>query len=198
MSMPRVIGGTARGIRLKDVPGDITRPITDRVKEALFNILGGDIIDASLLDLFGGTGAVGIEALSRGATFVRINDLNRAAITTIRANLEATRLQSHAQVTQGDAFSLLQQAADRAFDYIYIAPPQYKGMWQRAIKLVDDHPNWLSDEAWVIVQIDPVEYEAMSLKNLNEFDQRRYGSTVLVFYERGNDEDDASDTELDL
>jgi len=198
MSMPRVIGGTARGIRLKDVPGDITRPITDRVKEALFNILGGDIIDASLLDLFGGTGAVGIEALSRGATFVRINDLNRAAITTIRANLEATRLQSHAQVTQGDAFSLLQQAADRAFDYIYIAPPQYKGMWQRAIKLVDDHPSWLSDEAWVIVQIDPVEYEAMSLKNLNEFDQRRYGSTVLVFYERGNDEDDASDTELDL
>lgn len=198
MSMPRVIGGTARGIRLKDVPGDITRPITDRVKEALFNILGGDIIDASLLDLFGGTGAVGIEALSRGATFVRINDLNRAAITTIRANLEATRLQSHAQVTQGDAFSLLQQAADRAFDYIYIAPPQYKGMWQRAIKLVDDHPNWLSDEAWVIVQIDPVEYEAMSLKNLNEFDQRRYGSTVLVFYERGNDQDDASDTELDL
>lgn len=198
MSMPRVIGGTARGIRLKDVPGDITRPITDRVKEALFNILGGDIIDASLLDLFGGTGAVGIEALSRGATFVRINDLNRAAITTIRANLEATRLQSHAQVTQGDAFSLLQQAADRAFDYIYIAPPQYKGMWQRAIKLVDDHPNWLSDEAWVIVQIDPVEYEAISLKNLNEFDQRRYGSTVLVFYERGNDQDDASDTELDL
>ena len=198
MSTPRVIGGTARGIRLKDVPGDITRPITDRVKEALFNILGGDIIDASLLDLFGGTGAVGIEALSRGAAFVRINDLNRAAITTIRANLEATRLQSHAQVTQGDAFSLLQQAADRAFDYIYIAPPQYKGMWQRAIKLVDDHPNWLSDEAWVIVQIDPVEYEAMSLKNLNEFDQRRYGSTVLVFYERGNDEDDASDTELDL
>ena len=198
MSTPRVIGGTARGIRLKDVPGDITRPITDRVKEALFNILGGDIIDASLLDLFGGTGAVGIEALSRGAAFVRINDLNRAAITTIRANLEATRLQSHAQVTQGDAFSLLQQAADRAFDYIYIAPPQYKGMWQRAIKLVDDHPNWLSDEAWVIVQIDPVEYEAMSLKNLNEFDQRRYGSTVLVFYERGNDQDDASDTELDL
>jgi len=192
MSTPRVIGGTARGIRLKDVPGDITRPITDRVKEALFNILGGDIIDASLLDLFGGTGAVGIEALSRGAAFVRINDLNRAAITTIRANLEATRLQSHAQVTQGDAFSLLQQAADRAFDYIYIAPPQYKGMWQRAIKLVDDHPNWLSDEAWVIVQIDPVEYEAMSLKNLNEFDQRRYGSTLLVFYERGNDEDDAS------
>ncbi|HOD05478.1 MAG TPA: RsmD family RNA methyltransferase, partial [Anaerolineaceae bacterium] len=106
--------------------------------------------------------------------------------------------QSHAQVTQGDAFSLLQQAADRAFDYIYIAPPQYKGMWQRAIKLVDDHPNWLSDEAWVIVQIDPVEYEAMSLKNLNEFDQRRYGSTLLVFYERGNDEDDASNAELDL
>jgi 16S rRNA (guanine(966)-N(2))-methyltransferase RsmD len=198
MSTPRVIGGTARGIRLRDVPGDITRPITDRVKEALFNILGNDVVGASLFDLFGGTGAVGIEALSRGAVFVRINDLHRAAITTIRTNLEATRLQENAQVTQGDAFILLQQQANRAFDYIYIAPPQYRGMWQRAIQMLDDHPAWLSDEAWVIVQIDPVEYEPIILKNLTEFDQRRYGSTLLVFYEHPLTESLSSDTELNI
>ncbi|NMD30550.1 MAG: 16S rRNA (guanine(966)-N(2))-methyltransferase RsmD, partial [Chloroflexi bacterium] len=71
MSNPRVIAGTARGIRLQPVPGDITRPVTDRVKEALFNIIGADVIGSSLLDLFGGTGAIGIEALSRGAAYVR-------------------------------------------------------------------------------------------------------------------------------
>ena len=105
MSNPRIIAGKARGMRLQDVPGDITRPITDRVKEALFNILGNDILDSSLLDLFGGTGSVGIEALSRGAEFVRFIDLNRAAIQVIRANLEHTHLAEHAQVVQSDAFA---------------------------------------------------------------------------------------------
>ena len=84
MSTPRIISGKARGIRLKMVPGDITRPITDMVKEALFNILGPDIEDASLLDLFGGTGSVGIEALSRGAAFCRFIDLHRAAVEVIK------------------------------------------------------------------------------------------------------------------
>ncbi len=84
MSTPRIIGGTARGLRLQDVPGNVTRPITDRVKEALYNILGSDIKDAALLDLFGGTGSVGIEALSRGASFVRFCDKDRGAYTTIQ------------------------------------------------------------------------------------------------------------------
>ena len=76
----RVIAGKAKGRKLKTVDGDTTRPITDRVKESLFNILGGDVIDSNWWDLFGGTGAVGIEALSRGASFVRFSDMNRAPI----------------------------------------------------------------------------------------------------------------------
>ena len=75
----RVISGTAKGRKLKDVPGDTTRPVTDMVKEALFNILAGDVLDSAWWDLFAGTGAIGIEALSRGAAFVRFSDLNRAA-----------------------------------------------------------------------------------------------------------------------
>lgn len=123
MSNPRIIAGTARGLRLQPVPGDITRPITDRVKEALFNILGIDIHGAVFLDLFGGTGSVGIEALSRGAGFVRFIDIHSTAVQTIKSNLKHTHLEENAQVITQDAFSHLQQAPDRKFDYIYIAPP---------------------------------------------------------------------------
>ncbi len=185
MSTPRIIAGKARGTRLQDVPGDITRPITDRVKEALFNILGPDILDSSLLDLFGGTGSVGIEALSRGATFVRLVDLNRPAIETIKKNLTATRLTDSAEVVQRDAFQVLTSLPDRAFDYVFIAPPQYKGMWKQALRAVDGNLAWLSEDGWVIVQIDPVEDESVELQNLVEIDRRRYGTTLLLFYERG-------------
>lgn len=167
---------------MKSVPGDITRPITDRVKESLFNILGPDIQGATMLDLFAGTGAVGIEALSRGADWVQLNDRHRLAIRTIRANLETTRLGARSLVTQLDAFTLLDQEPDRGFDYVYIAPPQYKGLWVQAIQSLDRNVGWLSHDAWVIVQIDPVEDAEVDLENLEEFDRRKYGSTVLVFY----------------
>lgn len=180
----RVISGSARGRRLRSVPGDTTRPITDRTKESLFNIIGADIHGASLLDLFGGTGAVGIEALSRGAAFVRFIDLNRQAVQTIQANLEITQLKARAEVLRMDAFQYLQQPPDRRFDYIYIAPPQYKDMWLKALRLLDANPAWLEPDAWIIAQIHPVEYTPLELAHLSEFDQRKYGSTLLVFYER--------------
>lgn len=192
MANPRIISGKARGIRLKDVPGDTTRPITDIVKEALFNILGTDVVDASFLDLFGGTGSVGLEALSRGAAYCRFLDLHRSAVDTIRANLETTHLKELGQVQLADAFAYLGRAPDRDFDYIYIAPPQYKGMWERALRLVDEHPGWMNDSSWVIVQIDPVEYSPQQLKQLVELEQRKYGSTLLVFYERALPEDEAT------
>jgi 16S rRNA (guanine966-N2)-methyltransferase len=173
-------------MRLKAVPGNITRPITDRVKEALFNILGNDILETNFLDLFGGTGSVGIEALSRGAAFVRLIDLNRPAVATIKANLKLTRLEENAEVVQSDAFFFLKQKPDRAFDYIYVAPPQYKDMWVTALELLDQHPGWLAPDAWVIAQIDPVEYKQFLFQNFVEFDNRRYGSTILVFYSKNS------------
>jgi 16S rRNA (guanine966-N2)-methyltransferase len=184
MSGLRIIAGKARGRKLRSVPGDATRPITDRVKENLFNILGADVQGSTWLDLFAGTGSVGIEALSRGAVFVRFIDLQRQAIETIRANLSQTRLQAGSEVLRQDAFQLLAQAADRSFDYIYIAPPQYKDLWQRALLAVDENPGWLNADTWVVVQIHPLEEQVVSLKNLQEFDRRKYGSTLLVFYRR--------------
>ena len=184
MSSPRIIAGKARGLRLQSVPGDSTRPITDRVKEAVFNIIAMDIVDATFLDLFGGTGSVAIEALSRGASLARMIELNKAAVATIKHNLEFTRLKDLGEVVHSDAFVYLKRPADRGFDYIYVAPPQYKQLWQKAMQGIDANPAWLSPDAWVIVQIHPVEYEKMELINLEEFDQRKYGSTLVIFYER--------------
>lgn len=180
----RVIAGKAKGRKLKSVPGDTTRPVTDRVKEALFNILAGDVVDSRWWDLFAGTGAIGIEALSRGATFVRFTDSNREPIETIHFNVEHTGFAKQSEIRRGDAFTLLSKGADAQFEYIYIAPPQYKEMWEKALELVDEDIRWLSDDGWVIVQIDPREYKKVSLEKLEEFEQRKYGSTMLIFYER--------------
>jgi 16S rRNA (guanine(966)-N(2))-methyltransferase RsmD len=166
------------------VPGDSTRPISDRVKESLFNILREDIPGCSMLDLFAGTGSVGIEALSRGAEFVRFVDKDRRAIQTVRENLAITKLEDKAQVTLMDAFTLLGREPDRAFDYVYVAPPQYKELWKKAILSLDARPDWVVDDGWLVAQVDPREYEGLTLEHFDEFDQRRYGNTLLIFYER--------------
>jgi 16S rRNA (guanine(966)-N(2))-methyltransferase RsmD len=166
------------------VPGDTTRPVMDRVKEALFNILAGDVIDSNWWDLFGGTGAIGIEALSRGAAFVRFSDLNRAPVETIKENVEHCGFSKQTEVRRGNAFVMLSSKADKSFEYIYVAPPQYKEMWIQALKLADDHMDWLTEDGSVIVQIDPTEYQEVELKNLVEGEQRKYGSTLLIFYDQ--------------
>jgi 16S rRNA (guanine(966)-N(2))-methyltransferase RsmD len=178
----RVISGTAKGRQLQSVPGDLTRPITDRAKEALFDIIGPDVQASRWWDVFAGTGSVGIEALSRGAAFAWLTDLNRLPIDTIRSNLARTRLADRAEVSRGDAFTLIAASPVHKFDYVYLAPPQRKGLWDRAVVALGDNSGWLSDDAWVIAQIDTGEYLPLGVPNLVEFDQRRYGTTLLVFY----------------
>jgi 16S rRNA (guanine966-N2)-methyltransferase len=188
MSELRIIGGKARGRRIRAVPGDTTRPITDKVRQALFNIIGPDILGAAFLDLFAGTGSVGIEALSRGAGYVHFIELNRQPVAIIRENLKSTGLEQGSVVTHGDAFTFLERQANTEFDYVYVAPPQYKEMWSKALLVLDRNTKLLSEDAWVIVQIHPIEYkpigEDLPLENLVEFDQRHYGSTLLVFYSK--------------
>lgn len=178
----RVISGSARGRKLKSVPGDTTRPITDKVKQALFNILAGDVVNSTWWDLFAGTGAVGIEALSRGASLVRFSDLNRAPIETVKWNLEHCGFTACAEIRRGDAFAMLAARPDKQFEFIYIAPPQYKGMWLRALITLDANPGWLTETGWAIVQIDPKEYQELELLRLEELEQRKYGSTLLMFF----------------
>jgi 16S rRNA (guanine(966)-N(2))-methyltransferase RsmD len=179
----RVISGKAKGRRLKLVPGDTTRPIMDRVKESLFNILG-DIHGSHWLDMYAGTGQVGIEALSRGAAEAVFVDKARAAVQTVRDNLNHTQLADVAVVVQGDALAYLREMAHPPFDVIYIAPPQYLGMWVEALQAIDkDADRYLAEEGQAIVQIDPREYRELELGQLALIDQRRYGNTLLCFYQ---------------
>ncbi len=183
----RVIAGSARGMKLKPVPGDSTRPIMDRVKESLFNIIGEDIIDSVFLDLFGGTGSVGIEALSRGSEHVVFIELDKKAIRTIKDNLTHTKLIQRATVVQRNAYTVVDQSPDRLYHYVYVAPPQYKGIWVEILQKIDANIAWHHDETVVIVQIDPKEYREydgnINLKHLVEYDKRKYGHTMLLFYE---------------
>lgn len=178
----RVIAGSARGTILQPVPGTSTRPISDRVKEALFDILGGSIVGACVLDLFAGTGSVGIEALSRGAQRAVFVDHNPKAIATIRSNLQRTRLEEAACVVQADVFAYLKRKPE-PFDLIYIAPPQYLGLWSKALLTLESTSGWLDPQGMVVVQIFPKEWKALSLTTLSLVDQRQYGSTLLCFYQ---------------
>lgn len=180
----RVISGKAKGRKLKQVPGDTTRPIMDRVKENLFNILADTVIGTRWLDLFAGTGQVGIEALSRGAADVVFTDNARAAVRTVQDNLRLTGLGAAVRVVQTDAFRYLETAEFAPFDVVYVAPPQYKGLWVETLRLLDKRPRrFLRDGGIVIAQIDPKEYEELDLQRLALYDERRYGNTMLLFYE---------------
>jgi len=185
----RIIAGTAKGRHLQSVPGDTTRPIADRVKSALFSILESQemVAGARWLDLFGGTGAVGIEALSRGAARVVFVERSAAAVRVIGQNLRATNLAAdgRSHVIRGDAFAALARAELTDFDVIYIAPPQYQGLWQRALSLVDARPTLLSQAGQAIVQIHPKEDDpTLALMTLQRYDERQYGTTRLLFYEQ--------------
>ncbi len=178
----RVITGRAKGRKLQMVPGDSTRPITDRAKEALFSILGNRVEGVRVLDLFGGTGAVGIECLSRGAAHVHFLDNNRQAIETIRANLQHCQLDAEAVVERADSFAFLKRYQGEPFDLIYVAPPQYQGLWHQALLLIDERVALLAEDSDVVVQIHPKEEAPVTLHGLQEYDRRRYGSVLLIFY----------------
>lgn len=180
----RVIAGKAKGRKLKMVPGSSTRPIGDRVKEALFNILGSEIIDASFLDLFAGTGSVGIEALSRGAGSCTFIDLDRISIQIIHENLSHCGFSDGTAVLQRDAFAYLEGPVQTSFDMVFIAPPQYKSYWEKALVLLDQQSGWITPDGIVIVQIDPNEYKPLDLDTLSLYDERKYGNTKLLFYEQ--------------
>ena len=131
----RVISGSARGRRLKELQGMDTRPTTDKVKESLFNIIQFEIEGRSVLDLFGGTGQLGIEALSRGAERCTFVDARREAAALIRENLKATGLEKAGRVVQGDAISFLSGCRER-FGVIFLDPPYQTQLLEQTLELL--------------------------------------------------------------
>ena len=193
----RVVTGEAKGRKLKGPKTPGTRPIIDRVKTALFDILSTRVGDARFLDLFAGIGSVGIEALSRGAASATFIEMNYSVLKLVRENLKITGLGDRAEILHSDAFKFLQshssenqsiskvQGEAREYDIIYVAPPQYHEMAARALQLLD-HSQLVPATGMVIVQIHPKErpvLAAVPLARLTLTDERRYGSTLLMFYE---------------
>lgn len=179
----RVISGSAKGRKLIAVPGEGTRPILDRIKVPLFDMLRPRLAGMTVLDLFAGTGQVGIEALSQGAKHCVFIDLNPKAISTIKHNLETTQLSAQAETRLTDAFSYLRKSS-KSFDLIFIAPPQYQSLWVQAVHHIAERPELLNSSGLIVVQIDPKEYEQIAATSFVEIDKRRYGNSMLVVFEK--------------
>lgn len=177
----RIIAGKARGRKLLSVPGDSTRPIMDRVKTALFNILQPSLDGAAFLDLYAGTGAVGIEALSRGADSAVFIDISRKAWTTIKSNLENSELSENTEVRNTDVFSYVRNCS-KSFNIIYCDPPQFKNLWIETIQTLAERPDILKEQGLIVIKIHPKEYEKLELSTLTESDRRKYGNSELIFY----------------
>ncbi len=133
----RVISGSARGRRLKELQGMDTRPTTDKVKESLFNIIQFEIEGRRVLDLFGGTGQLGIEALSRGADHCTFVDMRKEAAALIRENLRLAGLSERSRVVQGDALSFLSSCGEK-FDVILLDPPYHTELLEKSVERITE------------------------------------------------------------
>ena len=131
----RIIAGSARGRKLRELQGMDTRPTTDKVKESLFNIIQFEIEGRRVLDLFGGTGQLGLEALSRGAAHCTFVELSRPAAALIRENVKLVGFTDRARVVQGEAISFLSGCRER-YDVILLDPPYQSGLLERSMQAV--------------------------------------------------------------
>lgn len=178
----RVISGTARGRRLKELPGMDTRPTTDKVKESLFNIIQFDIEGRRVLDLFGGTGQLGIEALSRGAARCTFVDMSRQAADVIRDNLKTVGFSELASVHQGDAVAFLAGCREK-FDLIFLDPPYQSQLLERCLQeitkfdILSEHGIMICESA---VETQLPEPDAPYEKGR----EYRYGKIKLTVYHR--------------
>lgn len=178
----RVITGSARGRRLRELEGQETRPTTDRVKESMFNILQFDVEDSRVLDLFAGTGQLGIEALSRGAAAAVFVEQRRDAVALIRENLKLTGLSGRARVVSGEALSYLASAGER-FDIIFLDPPYAAKLWKPALEAVSRF-DILSDHGIIICESPQEEDLPDSVGSCRLHRTYRYGRIKLTTYHR--------------
>ena len=178
----RIISGTARGTKLQTLEGQTTRPTLDRVKESLFNIIQNEIIDSNFLDVFSGSGAIGLEAASRGAKKVILCDKSKDAINIINKNIEKTHLKEKVELYNLDYETLLKNKIKEKMDIIYIDPPYNSDF---AIKSVEHIiSKKIADEnSTIIIETDNEEKLLKELKktDIEVIDKRRYGRATLIF-----------------
>lgn len=178
----RVITGKARGIQLKTPDGMLTRPTADRVKEALFSIINFDIPNAAVLDLFGGTGQLGIEALSRGAKRGVFVDAREEACRLIRENLRRTKLTQESVVVRSDYMQFLNRCTER-FSIIFLDPPYAETYLENAIKRIAEIDILQTDG--IIVAERPVGKELpWEFDGYQRSEDYKYGKTLLTIYRK--------------
>lgn len=183
----RVISGVARGTKLNSIDSTDTRPTLDRVKEALFNIIQNIIDDSIVLDLFAGSGAIGIECISRGAKKAYFCEKSHEAVKMIRQNIEKTRFTDKSEILQQDYKKALKNYSVRniKFDIVFLDPP-YKN--DIAVDAVQDiiELGLLGKNGVIIIETDEKERELKELEKLQVevYDLRKYGRVNLIFLNR--------------
>ncbi len=180
----RIISGKARGTKLYTLEGNLTRPTLDRVKESLFNILQNDISDCVFLDMFSGSGAIGLEAASRGAKKVILCDKNKQAIEIIEKNIQKTHLENNVVLYKKDFENMLDNLNEK-IDIVYIDPPYKTDLAYKAVKKLLDS-NLLTYNTLVIIETDEEERILEQIKELKikVVNKRKYGRIHLIFINR--------------
>lgn len=181
----RIIAGRARGIRLKMVPGNHVRPTADRVKESLFSVIGPFFEGGKVLDLFAGTGALGLEALSRGADQAIFVDLSKASCATIHANAHLTKLQDQVSIIRRDARSVLKMFSKQKlkFDLIFVDPPYFNKLLEPILQEIDQN-QLLSETGILIVEHTSRDVLPVTVGSLFCFRELHYGETKITLYHR--------------
>ncbi len=182
----RIISGTAKGAKLYTLEGIDTRPTLDRIKESLFNIIKNEILDSYVLDLFAGSGGVGLEFASRGAKKVILCDNSKEAIKIINKNIEKTKLEEKIDLKQINSQRLLDNLKNEKFNIIFIDPPYNSDLIVKSVEKIFEN-DMISTEGIVILETDEEERILKQIKKYekNIYDIRRYGRVKLIFMRKG-------------
>ena len=178
----RIISGSARGTKLYTLEGLETRPTLDRVKESVFNIIQSDIMEATVLDLFAGSGAIGLEMLSRGAKKAILCDNSKKAVEIIKKNIEKTHMKEKAEVYNLDFETCIEKLKHQKFDIIYIDPPYATNYIARALKKIIEL-ELVNENTNIIIETDDEKRILNEIENLDIKikDKRKYGRAVIMF-----------------
>lgn len=183
----RVIAGSRKRLPLKTVPGTNTRPTTDRIKETIFNMMANDIYDCNFLDLFSGSGQMGIEALSRGARKAYFVEKDKKAIQCIRDNLSFTKLSEQAVVMGMDIrVALANLRGKEKFQVIFMDPPYYLGLEESTLQQIYDC-NLLDEDGYIVVEADiNTDFSFVEQIGFDIIQEKSYKTNKHVFLERKN------------
>ena len=178
----RIISGKARGTKLYTLEGDNTRPTLDRVKESIFNIIQNEIEGAKILDLFAGSGAIGLEFLSRGAEKAVLCDKSKEAVNIIKKNIEKTHMEQYVEIYNTDFENCLDKIKQEQFDIIYIDPPYETDYIIKSLKKIKEK-NIAKEESLIIIETDDEQRIVKQIENIDVkiVDKRKYGRATIIF-----------------